>query len=238
MPPVTYNGTMKRPLVVLLGLLIAATALAAAPSTSTAAAPAAITGRLVDSTTGLPVVGTEVLLASGPGGSVIGSSTTDSLGKFSVVRTGPLTGTGSYVRVTGDARVQSGIVGGSPKWVQPSYALGRRYADGTALGTINALPSYVRGTVLDAATLERVGGAKVNLRRASDNLLLVTTTTASNGSFKLYPVRGEDFNLQVLGASVGYENGYRACDAQLVPTIGEACGSPLGAIGRVYADKP
>lgn len=238
---------MKRLLVVLLGLAAALAALTAVPATSSAgsssraaqAAPAPITGRLVyDFDAVRPASGVRVELRSGPGGTLIGASTTDSEGRFSVVRTGPLPAGGSYVRVVGNNWVQGGIVGGdsSPRYVQPSFAYGRRYADGTALGRVWALPSFIRGQVVDAATLAPVAGARVNLRRAVDNVRVGTVLTASNGSFRIHPIRGEDFNLQVNGLEVGHELGYRACNAQLVPTIGEACGSPIGYIGRVYAD--
>lgn len=237
---------MKRLLVVLLGLAAALVALAAVPSTSSAssptraaqAAPAPLTGQIVDYVNNIPAAGVRVELRSGPGGTLIGSTTANSLGRFSVVRTGPLPAGGVYVRVVGNNWVQSGIVGGtgSPKWVQPSYSYGRRYADGTALGRINATPSFIRGQIVDADTTAPVAGARVNLRRAVDNVRVGTVLTASNGTFRIYPIRGEDFNLQVNGLAVGYELGYRSCFAQLVPTIGEACGSPIGYIGRVYAD--
>lgn len=238
---------MKRLLVALLGLAAALAALTAVPATSSAgtparaaqAAPAPITGRLVyDFDDVRPAAGVRVELRSGPGGTIIGSTTTDSEGRFSVVRTGPLPAGGSYVRVVGDNWVQGGIVGGnsSPRYVEATFAFARRYADGTALGRVWALPSFVRGQVVDAATLAPVAGARVNLRRASDNVRVGTVLTASNGSFRIYPVQGEDFNLQVNGLAVGHELGYRACNAQLVPTIGEACGAPIGYIGRVYAD--
>ena len=242
---------MKRLLVVLLGLAAALAALTAVPTASSAgtpassseraaqAAPAPITGRLVyDFDDVRPAAGVRIELRSGPGGTIIGSTTTDSEGRFSVVRTGPLPAGGSYVRVVGNNWVQGGIVGGdsSPRYVQAAFAYARRYADGTALGRVWALPSFVRGQVVDAATLAPVAGARVNLRRAVDNVRVGTVLTASNGTFRIYPVNGEDFNLQVNGLEVGHELGYRACNAQLVPTIGEACGAPIGYIGRIYAD--
>ena len=238
---------MKRLLVALLGLAAALAALTAVPATSSAdaparaaqAAPAPITGRLVyDFDDVRPASGVRVELRSGPGGTIIGSTTTDSEGRFSVVRTGPLPAGGSYVRVVGNNWVQGGIVGGdsSPRYVQASFAYARRYADGTALGRVWALPSFIRGQVVDAATLAPVAGARVNLRRAVDNVRVATVLTASNGTFRIYPIHGEDFNLQVNGLEVGHELGYRACNAQLVATIGDACGSPIGYIGRIYAD--
>lgn len=238
---------MKRLLVVLLGLAAALAALTAVPTASSAgtptraaqAAPAPITGRLVyDFDDVRPASGVRIELRSGPGGTLIGATTTDSEGRFAVVRTGALPAGGSYVRVVGNNWVQGGIVGGnsSPRYVEGTFAYARRYADGTALGRVWALPSFVRGQVVDAETLAPVAGARVNLRRASDNVRVGTVLTASNGSFRIYPVQGEDFNLQVNGLAVGHELGYRACNAQLVPTIGEACGAPIGYIGRVYAD--
>lgn len=238
---------MKRILVALLGLAALApagllvplpTPAAAAGPAAAAHAPAPVTGRVVDFRTGRPARGVRVRLVSGPGGTVIGATTTNSEGRFSVVRTGAKPTGGFYVRIVGDEWVQSGIVGGdtSPRSVEWSYAHARRYDDGAALGRINAHSAFVQGRVVDADTLAPVAGARVNLRRAADNVRVGTALTGSRGYFRIRPIRGEDFNLQVNGLAVGHENGYRACNAQLVPTIGAACGSPIAYIGRVYAD--
>jgi hypothetical protein len=236
---------MKRLLVVLLGLaamlvplLSQQTASHAEPvSRAASAAPAPISGRLFVGS--VPVAGATVQLRASAGGAIIGSTTTNSQGRFWVTRTGPLPRGGAYVRIGATAIGQPGVVGGTgtPKWVEPSYTYGTRYGDGTALGRVNTIPAYVRGQVVDARTLRPVGGARVNLRRASGNTVAVTVVTGPRGYFNLRNVRGEDFNLQVLGRRVGYENGYRACNRQLVPTIGAACATPIGAIGRVFADS-
>lgn len=242
-----YNGTMKRILVVLVGLLAAlapvgllapTSSSAAADAAAAARAPAPVTGRVVDFRTGRPASDVRIRLMTGPGGTVIGATTTNSEGRFSVVRTGPKPAGGFYVRIIGDAWVQSGIVGGdaSPRSVEWSYAYARRYQDGAALGRINAHSAFIQGRVVDADTLAPVAGARVNLRRASDDVRVGTDLTGSRGYFVIRPIHGEDFNLQVNGLAVGYENGYRACNAQLVPTIGDACGSPIAYIGRVYSD--
>ncbi|KRB74141.1 hypothetical protein ASE01_19360 [Nocardioides sp. Root190] len=149
------------------------------------------------------------------------------------------------MKVVANATVQGGVVGGdpseTPKWVQPSYTYGTRYVDGTSLGRIYALPAYVRGKLVDAVTSAPVVGASVRLRHASGNAIAVHVLTDRNGIFRLKPVKGEDFNLQVVGSGVGYENGYRGCEvsgkAPVVPTIGDACQSDLGDIGRVYVDQ-
>lgn len=239
---------MKRLLAVLLGLVAALAAVTAVPATSGASspapasaaakAPAPVTGRVVDFRTGRPARGVRVRLMSGPGGTVIGATTTNSEGRFSVVRTGPKPTGGFYVRIIGDEWVQSGIVGGdaSPRSVEWSYSYARRYHDGATLGRVNAHSAFVQGRVVDADTLAPVAGARVNLRRAADNVRVGTALTGSRGYFRIRPIRGEDFNLQVNGLAVGHENGYRACNAQLVPTIGAACGSPIAYIGRVYSD--
>lgn len=241
---------MKRLLAVLVGLVAALAAVTAVPATSrasspapasaqaTAQAPAPVTGRVVDFRTGRPARGVRILLVTGPGGTVIGSDWTNSEGRFSVVRTGAKPAGGFYVRIVGDEWVQSGIVSGdaSPRSVEWSYAYARRYNDGATLGRINAHSAFVQGRVVDANTLAPVAGARVNLRRAHDNVRVGTALTGSRGYFRIRPIRGEDFNLQVNGLAVGHENGYRACNAQLVPTIGAACGSPIAYIGRVYSD--
>lgn len=239
---------MKRLLVVLLGLAAALAALTAvtptsrasspAPVTATAQAPAPVTGRVVDFRTGRPARGIRVRLVTGPGGTVIGAATTNREGRFSVVRTGAKPAGGFYVRIVGDEWVQSGIVDGdtSPRSVQWAYVYARRYNDGAALGRINAHSAFVQGRVVDADTLAPVAGARVNLRRAYDNVRVGTALTGARGYFRIRPIRGEDFNLQVNGLAVGHENGYRACNAQLVPTVGAACGSPIAYIGRIYSD--
>lgn len=239
---------MKRLLVVLLGLVAVLAAVAAVPGTSrasspvpasaAASAPAPVTGRVVDFRTGRPASGVRVRLMSGPGGTVIGATTTNGEGRFSVVRTGAKPAGGFYVRIIGDEWVQSGIVGGdsSPRTVEWSYAYATRYHDGATLGRINAHSAFIQGRVVDADTLAPVAGARVNLRRASDNVRVGTDLTGSRGYFLIRPIRGEDFNLQVNGLAVGYENGYLACNRHLVPTILEACGTQIAYIGRVYAD--
>lgn len=238
----SYKTCMKRTLLVLLGLVAGILPFLAQPSTASAAvqakAPAPISGRLFVG--GNPAAGVKIQLRSGATGTLIGATTTNSEGRFWVTRTGPLPRGGSYVKVVGTSTVQGGVIGGAvsetPKWVQPSYAYGTRYADGTSLGRVYALPAYVRGKVVDADDLTPVVGAVVRLREASSNDIAGYATTDSNGIFRITGIDGEDFNLQVVGTRLVYESGYRACDAQVVPTIGEACGSPIGDIGRVYLE--
>ena len=240
---------MKRLLVSLLGLaavlvpLLGQQPATRAASAAQAAAPSPISGRLFlgqDPASAVPAAGVRIELRSGPSGSLIGSTTTNSEGRFWVTRTGPLPKGGSYVKVVAKSTVQGGIIGGSvsesPKYVQPSYTYGTRYVDGTSLGRIYALPAYVRGKLVDAATLAPVAGATVRLRHAADNTIAHYATTDANGLFRMTSIKGEEFNLQVVGSSVGYENGYRSCLAQVVPTVGAACQSPIGDIGRVYVD--
>lgn len=239
----SYKRGMKRLLAIVLGLAALLVPLLgqqpathAASAAQAAAAPAPISGRLFVGDRA--AAGVKIQLRSGPSGTLIGSTTTNSEGRFWVTRTGPKPAGGSYVRVLATSTVQGGVVGGrvseTPKWVQPSYTYGTRYADGTSLGRIYALPAYVRGKLVDAETYMPVARATVRLRRASDNTIAAYSVTDANGIFRMTSVKGEDFNLQVIGSSVSHENGYRGCDAHVVPTIGEACATPIGDIGRVF----
>jgi len=63
-------------------------------------------------------------------------------------------------------------------------------------------------------------------------------TTNRNGVFEITGITGEDSNnLKLNGSSHGYETGFRGCSAQVVPAWGDACGAPLGRIGKEFLDK-
>lgn len=200
------------------------------------AAPAPITGRVWDYVAGVGQGGVRLELRAEAGGPVVGTATTASDGRFSIARD-PLVKIGSspYLRVYSNGRIQGGWVGGG--YVQPSVTYGDRIDDGTALGRVNATPAYIRGRVVNARTGRPVRGVAVAAWEAVGNDVVRSTTTNAEGIFVLKPIRGEDFNLRVNGRAVGYERGFRACNAQVVPTIGQACGSPLGAIGRIFLQR-
>ncbi|GAA4824810.1 carboxypeptidase regulatory-like domain-containing protein [Nocardioides caeni] len=200
------------------------------------APPAPITGRIWDYVGRTYEAGVGVQVWDEPGGTLLGSTTTGSDGSFSVARNPEiLIGGPTFVRVISNGRVQGGWIGGGYVQFGPDFA--DEVADGTSLGRINATPAYIRGRVVNARTGRPVRGVDVALLRAGDNRLVRTARTNAEGVFALRPFVGEDFNLRVDGRAVGYERGFRACNAQVVATIGQACGSPIGAIGRVFLQR-
>lgn len=120
--------------------------------------------------------------------------------------------------------------------VQLNRDFGDTYAPGTTLAKVGATPAYVSGRMVHAVSGNPVPGVVVTMRPATDrSMVLGRDTTGPLGRFRIDGLRGDDdsFGLKVNGAPVDYESGWRSCSAEIVPTWGEACGSPLGEIGDI-----
>lgn len=216
---------------------LAAVLQAMAPSPATAGT--VITGKVVQYG-GDPVPGTTVLLHEDDGGApgaVIDTVTTDATGSFVL---SPTDDADHWVEVVRNSRVQGGYVSDEatgPSYVQYDVADATPISSGTDLGRVLSAPSFISGVVVNAANGNRLRGINVSTR---DVLALGTVlhadTTDTNGFFRI-PIWGEDFGLRVNGDARGFERGWRACNATVVPTWGAACQSPIGRIGRVKLDR-
>ena len=102
-----------------------------------------------------------------------------------------------------------------------------------------ALPAFIRGRIVDSANGHAVRGVKVTARSANDVTQVEgADTTNRNGVFVITGLECEDdCYLKANGSDRGYETGFRACNAQVVADWGDACGSPIGKIGKVFLDK-
>lgn len=230
---------MRRTLALLVAACLALLTLAfvAGPPAAVAAAP--ITGRLVDATGAHPAVqGATVRLRTVTGdgpGVVVDTDVTDSDGKFSL-DAGATPDDEYYIQVAAGT-YQGGWIGSD--YVQPTPGYAVTWGPGTAIGKIFALPAFIRGVVVNSATGRPVSGVKVTVR-TSDRLFTVIDSdiTGRAGVFRLNGITCEDnCALKVNGQARGYEVGWRGCSAQVVPTWGDACGSPIGNIGKVFLDK-
>lgn len=225
------------PLFVSFCLALLGLAVVAGPPAANAADP--ITGQLADATGSHQAVpGMTVRLrtvtGSGPG-TVVDTDVTDSDGKFSL-DAGPTPDDEYYVQVIA-GRYQGGYIG--EDYVQPTAAYAVTWGPHASIGKVWALPAFIRGTVVNSATGNPVSGVKVTVR-TSDHLFTVmdADTTGRAGAFQLDGITCEDdCALKVNGIDKGYEVGWRGCSAQVVPTWGDACASPIGRIGKVFLDK-
>ena len=228
---------MRRSLALVLSLCLAALALLAV-SPAEAATP--ITGRLVDGTAaGNPaVVGMEVRLIESDGGApstVVDTAVTAADGSFSLDPGGSAAGA-FFVRAVA-ADYQAGWVGGG--WLQKDITYAETFAPGADLGDVLAIPAFIRGTVVNSVTKKPVGGVRVTAR-SQDQIKEVDGADLTNkdGVFRIDGLTCEDdCYLKINGSEKGYETGFRACNAKVVPTWGAACASPLGRIGRVFLDR-
>lgn len=232
---------MPRPLATFLALAAGCLSLAGAVGTPTASAADALTGRLVNATVsslpGVPNMTVQLreVTTSGPG-TIVDSDVTSSTGAFSL-DAGVAPDDEYYVRVV-PGTFQGGWVGGVPAGVQPTVGHAATYGPGASLGKVRANPAFMRGVVVDSSTGAPVAGVRATARAAEDlSAVEGADTTNSNGVFRISGLTCEDdCYLKINGSSEDYETGFRACDAQIVPTWGEACGAPLGRIGKVHLD--
>ena len=228
----------------ILTILASAAVLVAGLGTFTPASAAdPIFGRLVDAVapshpaaSGM-VVKLRTVTASGPG-TVVATDTTDGDGLFQL-DPGSSTDDEFYVQVL-PGNWQGGWVGpgdsGTQDYVQPAPRYARTYGPGDHIGSIFANPAFIRGVIVNAATGHPISGVTVKARSHNDGWTPEgSDVTSSTGVFRIDGISCEDdCYLKVDGSARRYETGYRACNAQVVPTWGEACASPIGRIGKVF----
>jgi hypothetical protein len=204
-----------------------------------------IFGRLLDGSTAAHpaaagmVVKLRTVTAGGPG-AVVATDTTDGDGYFQL-DPGSSTADEFYIQVV-PGTWQGGWVGqdegGGPEVVQPAPRFARTYGAGDHLGNVFANPAFIRGVVVNAATGNPVAGVTVRARSHNDVWTFEgSDVTDSHGNFRVDGISCEDdCYLKIDGSARDFETGYRACNAKVVPTWGEACASPIGRIGRVRLD--
>ncbi|QCW50983.1 carboxypeptidase regulatory-like domain-containing protein [Nocardioides dongxiaopingii] len=206
---------------------------ASAPARPSAAA--AVTGRVV-SFDGAAVAGATVRLravARTGLGPVVATATTNGRGQFSLP--GGSSSTPYYVELVAGSH-QRGWVGQDPKAFQTALTWADTYAGGAALGTVVAVPAFVRGVVVDSQTKLGVRGVKVTFTPLGEAPL--SATTQRDGSFRITGITGgEDGAMKFAGAAVGYENGVWGCANAVVPPALE-CQPQIGVMpGRIRIDK-
>jgi len=97
---------------------------------------------------------------------------------------------------------------------------------------------FIRGIVVNRKTKNPVRGVTVTVRPQGASTVDGADVTGADGVFRIDGVTCEDnCMLKINGNAKGYETGFRACNAQVVPTWGAACASPLGRIGRVFLGR-
>ncbi|GEP34106.1 hypothetical protein NSZ01_18740 [Nocardioides szechwanensis] len=230
---------MPRALALLVTACLALLTLAVVAGPPAAVAADPITGRLVDATGSHPAVqGATVRLrtvtGSGPG-TVVDTDVTDSDGKFSL-DAGATPDDEYYVQVLAGT-YQGVYVGGG--YVQPTPAYAVTYGPHATIGKILANPAFIRGVLVNSETGNPVRDVRVTARSANDlSQIEGSDFTGRGGVFRINGLECEDdCYLKVNGAPKGYEVGFRACNAGVVPTWGAACASPIGRIGKVFLDK-
>ncbi|MDP2774207.1 MAG: carboxypeptidase-like regulatory domain-containing protein [Nocardioides sp.] len=230
---------MRRLLALIAAASLALMTLAAVAGPPAAVAADPLTGRLVDATGAHPAVqGATVRLrtvtASGPG-AVVDTDVTGSDGRFAL-DAGASPDDEYYVQVVPGV-YQGGYVGGG--WVQPNPGYAVTYDPHASIGRILANPAFIRGVLVNSANGKRVAGVKVTARSANHILQVEGSDyTGRAGVFRINGLECEDdCYLKVHGRPQGYEVGFRGCSAQVVPTWGAACASPIGRIGRVFLDR-
>ena len=230
---------MRRPLALLSAACLALLALAVVAGPPAAGAADPITGQLADATgshQAVPGMTVRLRTVTGGGpGTVVATDVTDSEGKFSL-DAGPTPDDEYYVQVVA-GRYQGGYVG--EDYVEPTAAYAVTWGPHSSIGKVWALPAFIRGTIVNAATGNPVSGVKVTVRTSTHLFTVIDSDlTGRAGVFQVDGITCEDnCALKVNGQSVGYEAGWRGCSAQVVPTWGDACGSPIGRIGKVFLDK-
>ncbi|WP_134768399.1 carboxypeptidase-like regulatory domain-containing protein [Nocardioides sp. 1609] len=219
----------------LLGLSGLPTARADASAPEVGVAPAAVTGRVV-SFDGAAVAGATVRLRAvariglGP---VVGTATTNGRGQFSLAGGSP---SGSYYVELVAGSHQRGWAGQDPKAFQSALKHAGTYAGNAALGTVVAVPAFVRGVVVDSQTKLGVRGVRVTF--TPDGKEPLTATTQRDGSFRITGITGgEDGAMKFAGSAVGYENGVWGCANAVVPPALE-CQPQIGVMpGKIRIDK-
>lgn len=217
-----------------LGVALMLGAAMVAPVTAQAAPN--ITGKLRDLTNGVPVAGQTIRLRANEGGvpgEILQSVVTNSVGDFAV--TPPFAARKYFLQlVAGD--YQGGYLGHDS---QSFVRLGEEpqlWDPGTDLGSVHAYPAFMRGTVVNAATGQRVRGVVVTARDVVTLEVLEQDTTNSNGVFVMTGLNRDEYAVKLNGSSVGYETGFLGCAHGVVPAWGDACSYGTGKIGKARLD--
>lgn len=197
-----------------------------------------VTGRIVAVGSGAGVDGMTMRLrrlgAEGGPGAVVDTATTAANGTFAL-DAGPDPQDEYYVQGAPGA-YQGGYVGGSPKFLQPDVAYAATWSADAALGKILANPAFIKGVLVDAATRRPVRGVRV-YAGTQHQAPVDSVVTDAKGRFRLQGITCEDDCYLRFRGRPRYENGYRGCAGGVVATWGDACASPLGAIGKVRIDR-
>ncbi|KAA1415345.1 hypothetical protein F0U44_21930 [Nocardioides humilatus] len=98
-------------------------------------------------------------------------------------------------------------------------------------------PTFVSGTVVNAATGNELRGIVVTVRDVdARGTVIGRDTTDINGHFRI-PVDVEELAVRVNGEARGYETGWVTCSPhRVVPTWGQACSQGATRLGRVKLD--
>ncbi len=232
---------MRRLLSSLSAVVLVAVAVTTVAGMPSASAAGPITGRLVDGSTSDPVAGMTVRLlrtaADGSPGALVASDVTTSTGQFELPTMAAPAEDEFWVKVEPGDHMGGWIGNGA---VQALRSNASTHGPGTALGQVLATPSFVQGVMVDATTGDRVAGVVVTVRDVSSlSTVLGRDRTGHRGVFNVTGLHGDDdsFGLRVNGSPVAYESGWRSCSAEVVPTWGAACGSPLGRIGSIAIES-
>ena len=103
--------------------------------------------------------------------------------------------------------------------------------------TTTMIATYASGRILDGTTSAPVAGAVVTAFREDGTTMIGSDTTATDGTYRITGIEGDEIGLYVDGSSVGYGSGWFACAAGVVvPTFGEACTHAPGVDGDRYVD--
>ena len=230
--------------ILILGAAAAAMAATSIPAVAAPPPVLPITGSVV--VAGTPVAGATVRLLvvlDGPvAGAVVDTAVTAANGTFALLPDTDPAIEEYAVFVVADDEVQGGYVGGGassgvPAFTVPELVDGATYAAGSAIGPIEVLNSYLRGTVVDSVTKAPVPGVVVTARDEVDRTIVYgRDTTNARGVFVITGLSRDEYSLRMNGLRVGYENGYRACDRTVLPWL-DACTLAPGKTGRTLIDQ-
>ena len=235
---------MRRVLALVLPATLLSLGFAASPSADAGVETAPITGRLIEYRTDSAVPNATVQLrevnADDTVGAVVAIATTSATGAFSLTPPSPADAD-YWVEVLANHRIQQPYLldsPTSPSTLQWDLEFADQITPGTDVGRVNAVSSYLRGKVVNAANGNPLRGISVSLRDAVDRATVVgSAVTNSDGFYRIGGLEGEDFGLRINGTARGFERGWVACNLTVVPTWGAACGVGPGPLGKVKLDR-
>jgi hypothetical protein len=233
-PPARAATADQKLIRLLVGLLAVAmtTALLLAVNARTANAAPEITGKVraaYGSTP--PVSGATVRLWTydgGEPGTLADTDVTSAHGNFSLVP--PSSGRYFLQMVHPDFR--RGWLADN-KYFEPLGTSTLLVRPGDDVAKTLAIPTFVRGRVVNQANANPVEGVVVTAVEAGTHEFLARDRTNDRGVFRIEDVVPNDDSIELRfnGSDVGYESGWASCFHTVVPTSGEGCGVGLGAIG-------